>query len=182
MPTSDEERLLKLVDVSVSQERLYATVGKIASNWAAFEALLHSSLWVLAKVEDKIGACLTSQIPNVARSLDAFAALVRFHGGSDALMSRINKFTEKTHGLSPRRNRAIHSPWSWEWETGKASRLVITAQKKLVLDAEEIELAEMSKLVDDTHDHIEAFETIIAEISKELSKSAGISFRARSQD
>jgi hypothetical protein len=182
MPTSEEERLLKIVDVTIAHERLYATVGKIASNWAAFEAILHNSLWVLAKVEDEAGACLTAQIPNVSRALDAFAALVRLRGGSDALITRIRIFTEKTHGLSSRRNRAIHSPWNRDWETGKASRLVITAQKKLVFGPEEVDLAHMSKLVDDTHDHVQTFEKIIAEVSEQLSASAGISFRSRSKD
>ncbi len=48
----------------------YIAIGKVASNWAAFEALVNSLLWQLAKVHDDRGACLTAQIANVARSLD----------------------------------------------------------------------------------------------------------------
>jgi hypothetical protein len=181
MPTFDAEQLLRFAEGAAAQERLYATVGKISSNWAAFEAIQNSALWVLARVDDDAGACLTSQIPNISRALDAFATLVCLRGGDDTLMMRINKFIEKTHNLSARRNRAIHAPWHWNFETGKASRLVITAQKKLVFGPEEVETAEMSKLVDETHDHVEAFEKIIEEISEKLGESAGISFRSRSQ-
>ena len=41
----------ELVDLIEDYRRLYEVIGKVAANWAAFEHLVNSSLWALAKVE-----------------------------------------------------------------------------------------------------------------------------------
>jgi hypothetical protein len=124
--------VLKTSSLSRLPNAHYVAIGKVASNWAAFEHLLNSSLWELAKVDDEAGACITSQIGNSGRSLDALASLVRLRGGGDAILIKINKFAEKSGNLSRRRNRIIHDPWVIENPGLNPGRFEISAVKKLI--------------------------------------------------
>jgi hypothetical protein len=165
-----------LLDELADRERHYAAIGKVTSNWAAFEQLVHSSLWCLAKAEDRPGACLTAQIPNIARAFDALASLADLHGGSKALVRKINQFAEHTHAINGRRNRIVHDPWNWNDETGKPYRLQISAQKKLVFGPLPMDTKEVDQLVEDIFNHINAYETLVTQMSVQLA-SAGILFR-----
>ncbi|THD68447.1 MAG: hypothetical protein E7813_10485 [Bradyrhizobium sp.] len=180
MPINDEESLRKFIKDDADRQHLYAAVGKVASNWAAFEHMLHSSLWVFAKVGDEAGACLTSQIPGPGRALDAFVSLVRMHGGDDALIKTINQFAEKTRGLGDKRNRAVHDSWNWDRETGNPYRLEISARKRIVMGPQPTSLSDMNTLVDQIADHIEAFELVVARVERQLGTAAGICFRPTS--
>lgn len=174
---TNDEQLRQLINADADRERLYAAVGKVASNWSVFEHFVHSSLWVLAKVDDDAGACLTSQIAGPGRALDAFAALVRVRGGDDPLIKLINQFAAKTRTLGEKRNRAVHDSWNWNKDTGKSYRLQITAQKTLVMGPQPAGTNEMNTLVDLIADHIEEFEKIVELVEKQLGASAGICFR-----
>jgi hypothetical protein len=173
----DEESLRKFIKDDADRQQLYAAVGKLASNWAVFEHMLHSSLWVLAKVGDEAGACLTSQIPGPGRALDAFVSLVRMHGGDDALIKTINQFTEKTRGMGDKRNRAVHDSWNWDRETGSPYRLEISAQKRLVMGPRPTTLSDLNRLVDQIAEHIDAFEKVVAQVERQLGATVGICFR-----
>jgi hypothetical protein len=177
MVINDEESLRKFIKDNADRQQLYAAVGKVASNWAVFEHMLHSSLWVLAKVGDEAGACLTSQIPGPGRALDAFVSLVRLHGGDESLIKTINQFSEKTRGLGDKRNRAVHDSWNWDRATGSPYRLEISARKRIVMGPQPTSLSDMNDVVDQIADHIDAFDKIVAEVEKQLGTLAGICFR-----
>ncbi len=151
----------------------YIAIGKVASNWAAFEALVNSLLWQLAKVHDDRGACLTAQIANVARSLDALASLVRLEGGSETVLKEINRFAEKTGKLSRRRNRIIHDPWTMSPNLVEPHRLEISAQKRLIFQLQATPLDDILALVDAIDDHMDEFDKLANAVLVEIEPSVG---------
>ncbi len=146
----------------------FTAIGKVASNWAAFEQIANSLLWVLAGVDDRAGACLTAQIPHMGRTLGALTALVRLRGGNDALVKAINKFQDTTVGLGNRRNRVVHDPWQIDDATGHPKRLEISADKKPVFGYEIVPLEKIEALVDEIWEHITKFEALANRVLAEV--------------
>jgi hypothetical protein len=142
----------------------YAAIGKVAANWAAFEHLVESALWVLAGVDDEPGVCLTAQIPNTARRFDVLMALVRLRGGSEELLKRINKFVEDTYDLTTKRNRVIHDAWHWNFATQRALRLEISAQKRLSYGFIEMSEDEIDAIVEEIATHIGKLDAIMRDV------------------
>jgi hypothetical protein len=159
---------------SLLQSEHYVAIGMVASNWAAFEYLVNSALWYLAKVDDEPGACLTSQIPNMGRSFDALAAIVRLRGGTDTAIRKINQFAQETHTLGTKRNRVVHDPWAAEKKTSVPHRLEISAQKKLIFGYQPVPTAQLQKVVEEIAAHMDQFDKlmkiILAEIGPSLEK------------
>lgn len=147
-------------------------IGKVASNWAALELLVSNALWQLAKIDDEPGACLTAQIGNIGRMLDALTALVRLRGGSEKSLSKIAGFAEKTFGLSTKRNRIVHDPWVVTG-TLEPSRLEVSARKKLIYGYQIMPTTEVNAVVDAIADHTDRFEEIMDAVFAELEPSPG---------
>jgi hypothetical protein len=146
----------------------YKSIGKVAANWAALEALVNSALWRVARVEDMAGACFTAQIPNMARRVDALAALVKLRGGSTGLIKKVNKFGTDTHGLNELRNRVVHDPWHVDRDTGEIKRLEVSAKGSLKLGYVAMPVAEIDHVVDLIHAHINRFDGMMKEIWAEI--------------
>ena len=73
--------------VAYANDAVYASIGKVVSSWATLDVLMHRLIWDLANVSDREGACITSQIPNSARCLDAIIALVNLHSDNGPVRS-----------------------------------------------------------------------------------------------
>lgn len=57
-------------------ERTLTEIGRITTTWAKFEHWIDQALWALAKVHDREGACLTSQIGSIHAKFRALQALM----------------------------------------------------------------------------------------------------------
>jgi hypothetical protein len=156
----------KLPGIQLAANEHYIAIAKVVSNWATFELMIASSLWILAGVDDDPGACLTAQIPNGARLLDAFIALVRLRGGDDTLIRQINKFAEATQKLNLKRNRVVHDPWVAEVGTGRPHRVEISAAKRLIFEYQHVPTDELNALVDAIADHSNRFDEIMETVQK----------------
>jgi hypothetical protein len=146
----------------------YAAIAMVAANWAMLERLVDTTIWRLAEVQDEPGACITAQIPNIARRLDAMMALVKLRGASDRLVAKINKFIKQTHSLATKRNRVVHDPWVLEKGTGKPHRFEISAQNKLIFEYVPMGTDEVAVVVNLIHDHINRYDDLLDAISAEL--------------
>lgn len=144
-------------------EAHYREIGKVAANWAAFETIAVSALWMLADVKDEPGACLTAQIPNMARRMDALEALLRLRGASDFLLRKVHKFGSDTYGLQEQRNRIVHDPWHVD-KDGQLNRLEITAKGKLKFGHIPFAVAEITRAVFLISEHIKRFSELMREI------------------
>jgi hypothetical protein len=164
-PTLDRRPIGLLFSIP---EDHYAAIGKVAANWAALEALVNSSLWQLSKADDEAAACLTAQMIGITRSLDALLALVRLRGGTETMISKINRFQNDTFEYMKKRNRIIHDPWSVNPSTLKISRLEISAQKRLILGFQPMDKNEILEFVEKIARHTDRFEEIMTPILSEL--------------
>jgi hypothetical protein len=112
----------------------YAAVGKVASNWAGFEHRIQWAIWSLAKIDNLTGACITTQIGNSARLVEAVIALLRLRGVTDQSLVPLNKFAEKVGDKQRQRNRIVHDPWAFKMPGGEAARNELSAKRRVVSD------------------------------------------------
>jgi len=127
-----------------------------------FEAIVDFSIWHLAEVESKRGACITSQISGTARKMDAVIALTRMRAGTE----KLQKIAEATHRLAERRNRCIHDPWSFEG--GKIRRMQISARKILTAKYVVAEAGEIDRLNQQIIDHMYEFNDLMTSFLPDL--------------
>lgn len=131
--------------LEIAPEFLQA-IGSVATGWAEFECCLDSVMWVLAGVPDiTIGGCITAQIPNSARKLDAIIALSGVRSCDEAVLKDLRSLAGKAENLQRRRNRVVHDMWRPTDKTGTHYRLEITAAKTLVFQQIEIPLEEIQQ-------------------------------------
>jgi hypothetical protein len=112
-------------------EHLYALIGSITSTWSHIENSVDVTLWSLAKMEARVGACLTAQIQSLGYRLSALVAIVAVLGGSKELLASINRFSQRADDLARDRNRVVHDPISTS-DDDEPEAITITARKKLI--------------------------------------------------
>jgi hypothetical protein len=123
-----DERFQKATDTH------YAAIGNVVAYWAEFELRLQWAIWRLADLDSSIGACITAQIGNSARLIDAIIALLRHKGASEDTIRPLLSFAEEVGKKQRKRNRIIHDPWAFEYPTGEAVRHEVSAQRQLIND------------------------------------------------
>jgi hypothetical protein len=106
-------------------------IGVIASSWAMFEFTIDMAIWRLADLHPHKGSCITSQLANVSRRLNAWASLVDQFKPNARQKKEINKFIELSNALSRKRNRIIHDPWFHKGsdQIGETVRVEVTAER-----------------------------------------------------
>lgn len=115
---------------TAKMEGHYAAIGKAASIWAGFE---HQIQWAnIAELDNLTGACITTQIGNSARMLDAVIALLRLKGATENSITPLNKFAEKAGKNQRQRNRVVHDPWYFRIPSGEAARGELSAKREVV--------------------------------------------------
>ena len=69
----------------------YAAVGRVASKWAQLEHHIQELIWGLSGLDEMTGTCITSQIGQSGRLMDALLALLEQKGASkDELSLSVN--------------------------------------------------------------------------------------------
>jgi hypothetical protein len=141
-------------------------IGRVALNWANVELRLARALWALAGLDRKFGTCLTAQIPNSARMLDALSALANLRGASNAALRKINKFAERTFGLQEQKNRAVHDTWTFD--PGSTLRWPHTARRKVSVDPVPVTTNELEVLAQTIHEHGVALGKLLGDLYREI--------------
>jgi hypothetical protein len=142
----------------------YAAIGRVATEWAAFETTLDSSTLLLARFEIRRGVCLTAQIAGWSRKFDAYVAIARLRGATKTIPD-LNKFAQDTNGLSEQRNRVVHDPWVGK---EKPHRLETTAKRTLRFEFVPVPTVEVMKIAGRITDHIKRFEKLNLAVVAEL--------------
>lgn len=153
----------------------YTATGRIAVNWAFLEAYVNRFIWELMDVEQFVGACLTAQIIAPSNRFRALIALVKYRGGSERHVSKLNKLAARVDTLSRQRNRFVHDPAVADLE-GNFFRLEITADKSLTFGAQPIDLAKLKIFADEIKGTAQRFWDLAEEIRLELPASPNIRF------
>lgn len=129
MPAITEEAFDKIANPH------YAAVGKVAASWAGFEHHLQQSIWVAAGIDFSIGACLTTQIGNSGRLIDALIAVLRLRGATEDNIKPLLSFAGDVGNKQRKRNRIVHDPWFFridQDEPRKTFRYELSASKTFV--------------------------------------------------
>src|SRR5258708_6154338 len=90
---------------------MHALVGQVAAKWSQVEHFLDRAIWLLAKIDDKTGACLTGQIIGSFGRLTAIYALCVHRGLDPKIIDQLRKLSKNMKGSQDRRNRILHDAW-----------------------------------------------------------------------
>jgi hypothetical protein len=89
----------------------YAAIGRVAAQWAEFEALVDGWALLFAGVTTEVGVCFTGQMIGPRPRLDAFIALARHFCPKSKHLKPLEDFAKDIVGLAEQRNRAVHDVW-----------------------------------------------------------------------
>jgi hypothetical protein len=152
------------VSPQVIKAEYYTAIGRVAAAWAHLELIINHSIWELANVEQRIGACITAQIISPGARFRTLVALVAERGGSQEAIKSLNSFSSEVDARARERNRIVHDPSFVTGDTGVFHQLQITADRKLEFDFKPLTL-----------DHIQSTEKkIIKLISRYVALIEGI--------
>jgi hypothetical protein len=146
---------------TVAEMRAWAHVGRVASISGSIDQLLDDILWTLAKVDHELGACLTSQFSSNYNRFVALEALMRLYGVDKKFLEELNKLSNKSKGLSDRRNRIVHDPLAYHKDTQSmfVMRIAARAQAGLRQEQEPVDL-------DDYHNAGNDLQVFLAELTR----------------
>jgi hypothetical protein len=130
-----------------------AVIGRIASSWSAFELMLDEAIWAFMGVNYEIGACVTSQIPNVARRFDAIRSLMVLKKSPDKSLRKLKKLVDQTNRLQRKRNAIVHAVWSSGPTTKENYRLRVKAEKELDFKFEISKLEDLRLILHEINEH-----------------------------
>ena len=130
----------------------YAAVGRVASKWAQLEHQMQELIWGLAGLDDMTGTCITSQIGNSGRLMDALLALLEQKGASKDELKPLHKLNEAIGDKQRMRNRIVHDPWYFHFNedgTTTGFRLESSANKTVVRKLIKQEYEKLEGLIQD---------------------------------
>lgn len=109
----------------------YGEIVAIAHQWSMLEHAIDETCWHLVGTTPFQGACLSSQIVSTFAKVKALTALVALWPDTDALVTKLNKFSASIEAGVKKRNRAVHDPIGYAVELNAVITHRITADKKL---------------------------------------------------
>ncbi len=99
--------------------REYLTlVGDIATQFAAFESVVDETIWTIANLNRRMGACITSQIISVHTKFRILRALLHEVEAQPSINQQLNDLEERARKNSDHRNKYVHSPMGLAVEDG----------------------------------------------------------------
>lgn len=84
-------------------------VGELTIQYSGFEHAINQSIWALAGLGDRIGACITSEVVSIAPKFRILSALLHELGHTD-LVKAASALSEQAISVSQFRNKYVHSP------------------------------------------------------------------------
>lgn len=166
------ERYFPTFEHTQDEEKHFAAIGRLSSEWALFELDVDFNMLSLAGIDKRFGLCLTAQITGMTKKLEAYIAIAKI-----ALPSlnerKLNKLFEKVRALAEQRNRIIHDPWLFE-ETNGPFRQEITARRVLRIKPVPVSTADVwdiIKQIDRTSWEFDCIHTKVLEALEALKAS-----------
>ncbi len=141
--------------MNAERERHHAAVGRVAVAWTRVENELASTVQMLACLNTAVGTCLTAQIGNSARMIDAMWSLCELRSPGITKGKEFRKRTEKIMSLGERRNRVVHDVWLFD--PGLQTREETTAKRSLKSELKIMPTDEVNALGADIENALEEF-------------------------
>lgn len=126
--------------------KLMTALGRLCGIWASLERLVDQTIWELANVERKAGACLTAQMIGPGPRGKALVGLVELRGGEEDLLVAFKEFARDFGSLGAKRNRYVHDPYGYDVNLKEFRRVHLTADKKLNFALQTVTPEELDEL------------------------------------
>jgi hypothetical protein len=130
----------------------YAAVGRVASKWAQLDHHIQELIWGLAGLDAMTGTCITSQIGNSGRLMDALLALLEQKGATKKELQPLRSLSDVIGIKQRMRNRIIHDPWYFHFNqdgTTTGYRFESSAVKTVVRKPIKQDYKKLEKLIQD---------------------------------
>jgi hypothetical protein len=150
-------------DLDLSKE-FYAAIGHVVVEWSDFEFLVDISTLTLAKINNRMGCCLTAQIAGSARKLDAYISIAQFLGAKKNVKA-LNTLAKDAQGLAEQRNRIVHDSWT---SLGGFHRFEVTARKVLRAEFIPVSVDDLAKTAENIRLLGDRFHGLTKEVKAEL--------------
>jgi hypothetical protein len=85
-------------------------IGRITTTWAKFEHWIDVAIWYLSDVDDRKGACITTQLGSVHAKFRALQALMVEAGRPEAIRKEVARIAEHAAAVVKIRNKFAHGP------------------------------------------------------------------------
>jgi hypothetical protein len=130
----------------------YAAVGRVASKWAQLDHHIQELIWGLAGLDAMTGTCITSQIGNSGRLMDALLALLEQKGATKKELQPLRSLSDVIGIKQRMRNRIIHDPWYFHFNQDRTTtgyRFESSAVKTVVRKPIKQDYEKLEKLIQD---------------------------------
>jgi hypothetical protein len=141
---------------------------------ASLEFYMDYLIWQLAKVEQKAGTCVTSQLNGHGPRMRSIVALLRFRGIPEDIVKSFTKFEGGLFKIQTARNRAVHDTWAYSGNDVAQLRLAIT-DKHVDFGITPIDFDELVKTKEKIQKVGAEFRSLIADVFELFPPSPGIS-------
>jgi hypothetical protein len=85
-------------------------IGRITTTWAKFEHWIDQAIWILAHLDGRKGACITSQIGSIQGKFRALLALMEQANRPKEAIDAANKISADAATIVNIRNKFAHGP------------------------------------------------------------------------
>jgi hypothetical protein len=85
-------------------------IGRITTTWAKFEHWIEQAIWILADVDARKGACMTTQIGSIHGKFRALIALMVEAGRPKEALKAADKLSDEAGRVVKVRTRFAHGP------------------------------------------------------------------------
>jgi hypothetical protein len=128
----------------------YAAVGRVASKWAQLDHHIQELIWGLAGLDEMTGACITSQIGNSGRLMDALLALLEQKGATKKALQPLRSLSEVIGIKQRMRNRIVHDPWYFRFnDDGTTTGYTLETSKTVIRKPIKQDYDKLEKLIQD---------------------------------
>jgi len=131
---------------SVSDD-YYIAIGKVAMQWAVFQAIVDESIAVLAKVDTESGLCLTAQIISMPGKISTLLSLLHKRKCPGDLFRKMTKLMSVAQRYSTARNAIIHGVLRVNLQDRVVLRQNVSARSKFVVIRQEVDPKPLQELV-----------------------------------
>lgn len=144
--------------LAVIPDEYLASMGRVTAAWAILDFELDMAICDFGQMVQLFGVAVTSQIFSTPAKLSALGGLMRAHGMPDGRIKWLDRFTQKTHHLGRKRNRAVHDAIMVGRRTGQVYRMSATlVDKSVAFGVTPSSPRELTAIYEEVRDHVAEF-------------------------
>ena len=90
---------------------LLPVIGRAAAEWGQFEHALNRTIWALAGTDERVTACITSQLMGAPNRCRAIVLIGKVLGITPKTIKPYNKLRSEAQDIGDERARLVHDSW-----------------------------------------------------------------------